>query len=157
MPVNKLAYARYNIIDECLTNNRRPYPSMEDLIVICQDKLQKEFSISQLQKDIKAMKEGVMGMPAPIKFSKSFKGYYYADADFSIKTVPLNGEELQALNQAAELLKVFAGTRVSQYFNDAVRKIDMVLKVDYDQPEEIRYPIIDIERSSAHLGFQSLI
>jgi len=154
MPLNKLAYARYNIIDDCLTNKRRPYPSMEDLIRTCEDKLQKEFSVSQLQKDIKAMKEGVMGLPAPIRFSKSNNGYYYGDPGFSIKTVPLNGDELNALHQAADLLKVFAGSRVSQYFNEAVHKIDTALKVDYAQPEEHRYPIIDIERPSAHRGFQ---
>jgi hypothetical protein len=27
MPINKLAYARYNIIDDCLTNKRRPNKS----------------------------------------------------------------------------------------------------------------------------------
>jgi len=73
-------------------------------------------------------------LPAPIKFSKSHNGYYYRDKDFSVKTVPLNSDELQSLHQGADLLKVFAGSRVSQYFNDAVRKIDMALKVDYDQP-----------------------
>lgn len=154
MPLTKLAYARYNIIDDCLTNKRRPYPSMEDFIRTCEDKLQKQFSTSQLQKDIKAMKEGAVGFNAPIKFSKSENGYYYEDKDFSIKKVPLNGDELEALHQAADLMKVFSGTRVSQYFNDAVHKIDTALKVDYGQPKKNHYPIIDIERPSAHKGFQ---
>jgi predicted DNA-binding transcriptional regulator YafY len=154
MPLNKLAYARYTIIDECLTNKRRPYPGMEDLIRTCEGKLQKEFSISQIQKDIKAMKEGILGIPAPIRFSKSYNGYYYGDPDFSIKTIPLNSNELESLHQAADLLKIFSGSRVSQYFNDAVRKIDTALKVDYGQPSTNRYPIIDIERPSDHRGFQ---
>jgi len=100
------------------------------------------------------LKEGVMGLPAPIKFSKSHNGYYYKNKDFSIKTVPLNADELQSLHQAADLLKVFTGSRVSQYFNDAVRKIDIALKVDCVQPQGKRYPIIDIEHPSAHRGFQ---
>jgi predicted DNA-binding transcriptional regulator YafY len=154
MPLNKLAYARYNIIDDCLTNKRRPYPGMKDLLAACEEKLVKEFSVSQLQKDIKAMKEGIMGMPAPIKFSKSYNGYYYGDPDFSIKKVPLSSEELQAIHQAADLMKVFSGTRVSQYFTDAVHKIETALKADYGQPVQNRFPIIDIERPSAHKGFQ---
>jgi predicted DNA-binding transcriptional regulator YafY len=154
MPLNKLAYARYNIIDDCLTNKRRPYPGMEDLIAACEEKLDKDFSVSQLQKDIKAMKEGVMGALAPIKFSKSHNGYYYADPEFSIKKVPLNNDELLAIHQAADLIKVFSGTRVSQYFTDAVHKIETALKADYGQAEQNRFPIIDIERPSGHKGFQ---
>jgi len=127
---------------------------MDDLIRTCEDKLQKEFSVSQVQKDIKAMKEGVMGSVAPIKFSKSHNGYYYEDPDFSIKSIPLNNDELESLHQAADLIKVFSGSRVSQYFNDAVHKIDAALKVDYGQPSPNRYPIIDIERPSAHKGSQ---
>jgi len=33
-------------------------------------------------------------------------------------------------------------------------KIETALKVDYDQPVANRYPIIDIERPSAHKGFE---
>ena len=74
MPINKFAYARYHIIDECLTNKRRPYPSMEALIKKLEEKLDKSFSVSQVQKDIKGLKEGAMGLKAPIKFSKSQMG-----------------------------------------------------------------------------------
>jgi predicted DNA-binding transcriptional regulator YafY len=154
MPINKLAYARYHIIDECLNNKRRPYPSMEALIKMLEEKLHKPFSVSQVQKDIKGLKEGAMGLNAPIKFSKRHNGYYYQDPDFSIKTIPLSEDELQSLHQAADLLKIFSGSRLSHYFNDAVLKIETALKVDYDQPVANRYPIIDIERPSAHKGFE---
>jgi predicted DNA-binding transcriptional regulator YafY len=154
MPINKLAYARYHIIDECLNNKRRPYPSMEALIKMLEEKLHKPFSVSQVQKDIKRLKEGAMGLNAPIKFSKRHNGYYYQDPDFSIKTIPLSEDELQSLHQAADLLKIFSGSRLSHYFNDAVLKIETALKVDYDQPVANRYPIIDIERPSAHKGFE---
>ena len=61
MPLNKEAYLRYKIIDDCISNKRKPYPSMEDIMVACEERIGKSFTISTIQKDIKAMKEASQG------------------------------------------------------------------------------------------------
>ena len=124
MSFNKEAYIRYIIIDTCLTDKQNPYPKMDTLIEACTEKLGKEFSISAIQKDIKTMKEDeVLGFLAPIKYSKSHNGYYYADANYSIRKISLQDSEIEALKTATEMLSVFSGSRVSENFSQAVDKI----------------------------------
>ena len=39
MPANKYALLRYRIIDRCLTNPGKPFPTKEDLRQACEDAL----------------------------------------------------------------------------------------------------------------------
>ena len=82
MPINKSAVLRYRIIDECLTNTMRKYPSKDFIIEQIEEKTGKEISSSMFDKDIKGMKE-MYG--APIAFDRLNKGYYYSQDGFSIK------------------------------------------------------------------------
>lgn len=124
MPLNKEAVIRYNIIDDCLTGYAEKYPTMDDLIRACEDGLGKPFSVSTIQKDIKAMKEDEMlGYLAPIKFSRAYNGYYYSDKNYTIKKVPLNEEEIESLEFAAGMLERYKGIRVNDSFNVAVEKV----------------------------------
>lgn len=124
MPVNKEAYIRYKIIDECLTNKFSRYPGIENLIDACEKKLGKNFSVSAIQKDIKAMKEDeALGFLAPIKYSRQHNGYYYTKPDYSINSIPLNSDELNSLVAFADLLAAFKESRISENFNNAVEKI----------------------------------
>lgn len=154
MPVNKEAYIRYKIIDTCICNQRKPFPSMEELIEACQNKLGKSFTISTIQKDIKAMKEDeALGFNAPIKFSKSKNGYYYQDKDYSIRAVPLNEEEINALIAATDLLSTFTGERVSANFNAAVDKILASVKEKYERTSDKR-TIIQTENPPKQRGHE---
>ncbi|HOY31116.1 MAG TPA: WYL domain-containing protein [Bacteroidales bacterium] len=129
MSLNKEAYIRYKVIDECLTNRFVTYPTIQDLIAACERKLGKIFSVSAIQKDIKAMKEDdALGFLAPIKFSRQFNGYYYADTDYSINTIPLNSSDIEALDAVSDMLEAFTGSRISENFNQAVEKIFASLK-----------------------------
>ena len=65
-------------------------------------------SMSTIDKDIWAMRnEGELGYYAPIKFSKEYGGYYYEDPEFTISEVPLNDDDLNAIQAAAETLYQF--------------------------------------------------
>jgi hypothetical protein len=37
MPANKYALLRYRVIDRCISNKYRPFPSIEDLQQACED------------------------------------------------------------------------------------------------------------------------
>lgn len=153
MPINKEAYLRYKIIDACLTNKQHKYPSMEDLIAVCEQKLGKSFSVSTLQKDIKAMKEDeVLGFLAPIKFSKSNNGYYYSEKEYSIRNIPLNENDIEALLSAADLLSTFNGNRVSAEFGNAIDKILTSCKEVYDQSVDKR-TIVQTDKMPTQRGW----
>ena len=129
MPLNKEATLRYHIIDSCIKNSYHPFPTMEVLIEKCESELGKKFTVSTIQKDIKAMKEDeVLGYLAPIKFSRSRNGYYYEDPEYSIKKVPLHSEEIEALEFAAGIIEQYKGTKFSGTFSMAVGKVLASLK-----------------------------
>jgi len=130
MPLNKEAVIRYNIIDNCLTNKYKKYPTIAHLIESCNNILGKSFSKSTIQKDIKAMKEDeALGYIAPICFSRSYNGYFYKDSDYTIKKIPLNYEEIEALEFAAEILENYKGMKISDTYNSAVDKVLTSLKL----------------------------
>ena len=67
MPKIKHAYSRFYIIDACLTNKLKPYPSIEDLAKACSDKVREGISTSTIEKDIRQMKRPrPHGFDAPI-------------------------------------------------------------------------------------------
>lgn len=150
MPAPTDAPLRYQIIDSCLTNEFRPYPSMADIIKACKKELGKEYSIETIQKDILAMKKNEkLGYFAPIKYSNLHQGYFYTVADFTIKTAELNEKEIEAIELAAGILKHFKGLKVNDSFNHALDKL--LSSVDKEkfkgtkglseaiQPEEVPY------------------
>ena len=124
MPKNKEAVSRYNIIDSCICSRYRPYPSMEELIETLSEKLGTTFSVSTIQKDIKAMREDEqLGYMAPICFAKARNGYYYSDPNYTIKKFKLNEHELEAIEFATGVLAQFKGMKVNESYNQAIDKI----------------------------------
>lgn len=154
MSFNKEAYIRYTIIDACITNKRKPYPSMDFLLEECSRKLGKDFSISALQKDIKAMKEDeLLNFNAPIKFSKSNNGYYYTDIDYSIRKISLQESDIEALKAATDMLSMYTGSRVSENFSSAVDKIFASVHERFPDGNSKR-KIIQTDASPNHKGFE---
>lgn len=129
MPSNKYALIRYRIIDRNISNKYRPYPSINDLMEACSDVLGVSVSKSTIEKDIKAMKtDDSLGFNAPIAFSKSHHGYYYKDPDYSIRDIPLNDEEVDAIQFAAQTLFQFKNIPIFKQYESAIDKIlDRVL------------------------------
>ena len=154
MSLNKEAYIRYTIIDACITNKQKPFPSMEHLIEECERKLGKQFSISAIQKDIKTMKEDeLLGFIAPIKFSKSNNGYFYSDSEYSIRKISLQESDIEALKAATDMLTMFTGSRVSENFSNAVDKIFTSVHEHFPDGNS-RRKIIQTDNSANHKGFE---
>lgn len=128
MPANKYALLRYRIIDKCIRNKYKPFPSKEDLRKACEENLYgsdgERISDSTIEKDLYAMRNEIeLGYEAPIKFSKADKGYFYEDPDFTINEIPLNDDDLDAIKFAANTLYQFKDIALFQQFEFAIEKI----------------------------------
>lgn len=125
MPHIKNALIRYRIIDKCLRNAYKPFPSKQDLREACEEALfgsidGEHICDSTIEKDMFNMK---MEHDAPIKYSKRAKGYYYENPDFTINDVPLNEDDLNAIKFAANTLMQFRDVEMFRQFGSAIDKI----------------------------------
>jgi len=161
MPANKYALLRYRIIDRCLTNKYKPYPSKEELRLACEEKLYgsqgENISESTIEKDLWAMRnEGELGFYAPIKYHKGHQGYFYEDPDYSINEVPLKEEEITALQFAANTLYQFKGIGLFNQFESAIEKImsKVAIGTGSVEPDEhiIQFESPTGDNGAVHLG-----
>jgi predicted DNA-binding transcriptional regulator YafY len=120
MPVNKSALLRYRIIDSCLTNRQRMYPTMDDIISKIESQLETTLSASMFTKDIKSMRKMYS---APIQYNRLRKGYCYTEDGFSINSFPLSHEEIDALDFSTALLQQLKHTRIFHHFQTAINKV----------------------------------
>jgi predicted DNA-binding transcriptional regulator YafY len=149
MPVNKEAFIRYRIIDQCIRNKRKPFPNIFDIMRACEEKLGKKFSERTLQMDLKTMKEDeALGYLAPIKFSKIEKGYLYTDPNYSIASVPLNDNDVQAIEFAASVLQQYKNVGLFEQFDDAVDKIFNAISIRNIFQENDPRQVIQLEKAT---------
>jgi len=129
MPANKYALLRYRIIDRCLTNSARPYPTKEALREACEEALYGDgggdrISLSTIEKDLYAMRfEAELGFHAPIAFNRLHRGYHYTDPEYTIAELHLNDDELDAIRFAARTLVQFRDVPIFSQFGEAISKI----------------------------------
>lgn len=124
MPANKDAAIRYRVIDKLIRNKFKKYPNIEDIMEACEEVIGKPVSKSSIEKDIKAMKmdEGLAYF-APIKFDRSYGGYYYEDPEYSINGIDLSEDDVSAIQFAMEILHQFKGVNAISQFENAIDKI----------------------------------
>ncbi len=137
MPANKFALLRYRIIDRCINNKGKPYPSKENLRTTCEEALYgsdgEHISVSTIEKDIWSMRnESELGYYAPIAYHRDYKGYYYEEEGYSINEVQLNEEDLDAIRFAANTLIQFRDLPIFKQFDQAIGKIADRLSVAPD-------------------------
>ena len=124
MPINKNAYGRYKVIDMLLRNRMRPYPTMQDIIEACREKLGLDISHEAIQKDINLMKRShPEGFDAPIQYNFFKRGYEYTDPDYSISEISLSPDDVGAIKESIELIRTIGGSRASEKFSHAMEKI----------------------------------
>ncbi len=125
MPHIKNALIRYRIIDRCLRNKYRPFPTKQHLREACEEALfgstfGDNICDSTIEKDMFAMK---MEHDAPIKYSKKNGGYFYEDPSFSINDIPLTDDDLSAIKFALSTLMQFREVEMFKQFGSAMDKI----------------------------------
>lgn len=121
----KNAQLRYRVIDRCLRNAYKPFPSKEDLRMACEEALYgssggSDICDSTIEKDMFAMR---MEFDAPIKYSKVDKGYFYEDADYSVDKIPLSEDDIDAIKFATNTLMQFREVGIFKQFGYALDKI----------------------------------
>ena len=155
MPKNKSAVIRHNIIDGCLNNKMRPYPSLEDLANACSKKIREGISVSTIEKDIREMKRAYpFGYDAPIIYNKIKKGYSYAEEGFSITELQLDDKEWEGLKYAANLLHQYANVPIFKNFKQAIEKINTRFNLLIDLEEEGFEKYVQFENGNATTGYQ---
>ena len=161
MPANKYALLRYRIIDRCIRNAQRPYPSKEDLRSACEEALYgsdgEHISMSTIDKDIWAMRnEGELAFYAPIKFSKDRGGYYYEDPDYTIAELPLTEIDLDAIQAAAQTLFQFKDIPLFREFDAAIEKILDRMRISAVDDHKTEHDVLQFERSVSNRGSEFL-
>lgn len=146
MPVSKLAFFRYLLIDRMLRNKFKKYPNMDEILEACKDKFGVK-SISTIEKDLKAMR---IDFNAPISYHKTLKGYYYTDTDFKLLSVNLSEDHLLALSFVENWLEDFKTIPIFHEFSDAVDKVLDGLEITRSFSKELKEVgnFIQIDKSS---------
>ena len=124
MPINKSAFRRYKVIDQLLRNKMRKYPTMDDIIEECREKLLVDVAVDTIQKDIAQMRMlPPDGFDAPIYYNRSKKGYEYTDPDYSFSGISLSDLDIDAIKESIDVIQSIGGSRMSEKFNSAMEKI----------------------------------
>lgn len=128
MSVTKNAPLRYRLIDECLCRTRVRWTA-EKLLETVSEKFEeftgKTVSKSQLNQDIRAMKEGgTSGYDAPIEFDRATGRYCYTEEGFTIRNSPILLADTEVLRQALAVLQQFQGLGLSEQLDELVGRVE---------------------------------
>jgi len=151
--LTKNAFGRYQVIDSCLRNPYRKYPTMSEIIEACNDKLGYPPSVETIQKDIRNMKlEPPIGLGAPIRYSRAHQGYEYEDPEYTLLGVSLHENEIATIENAIELIRAIGGSRLSSKFNHAMQKL---LSATIEKPSEMDdLPVLQTMLPPVSRGFE---
>ncbi len=157
MPKNKSAVIRHRIINNCLRDKRKKFPSLVYLADECSRVLDTEVSTSTIEKDIRLMKQDrPVGYAAPIIFNRAENGYAYAEPGYSIDEVGLEPEEWEAIRYAALLLFQYKEVPVFANFKAAVERIDASLQIGLDLEDPFLSRKIQFEQPVSLAGYEWL-
>ncbi len=131
---NKNQLIRYLSIDEMLRNRQKNFPTKAAIIAIIEERTDKEYSASSLEKDLRAMRDDFF---APIEFNNVERGYFYGtktkgkdkkaiyelDLEYRFLSISLSKNDVFALNLAESVLQGFKDVGILSGFSDAVDKV----------------------------------
>lgn len=147
MPSGKNPFLRYHIINTCLTNKKKPYPTTEELI---QAMAKHDIHIANraLANDLEAMRyDKRLGYFAPIAFCRSHYGYHYTDPEYTIDKLPLSSEEVEAFELIVESLRRFRGAQIGQQVEGIFDKLDKVVMPQLKtRKSRLSHPVVDFEK-----------
>ncbi len=156
MPINKSAHVRFEIIDECLRNTKKRWSRAELLRFVNRrlensQGIETSISASQLRNDLTAME---LECDAPIELYRDGRSCYYrySDPEFSIKSLPVNEEDLRKLNDAVHLLQQIKGFSIA----DDMAAIVHRLENRYKYPNTRAAAIISFESAPEMQGVENL-
>ncbi len=135
MPITRSAFQRYRLIDEIISRYPRQF-SKQKLFELCQEKCGIR-SVSSLEKDIQRLRED---HDAPIAYCKRRNGYYYTNPQFRLLKLMLTPDDMEALEQAREVLAATQGASVANELDNALQRVrqslDIIREVKPDERGE---------------------
>lgn len=157
MPLNKEAFIRYRILDQCLSNKKKPFPTVFDFMRAYEEVLGKTFSQRTINLDIQTMRDDTaVGFLAPIKYSRQYNGYYYEDENYSISSIKLSDNELESLEFATKVLQQYKGIGLFSQFDEAVDKIMQSISIKSILSDKDETEIIQLEKINSFKGSEWL-
>ena len=152
MPVNKNAYLRYQILDQCFSNKYRKF-SFDDLVNFVSEKLGYNISPRQIRDDIANLRIGPYY--APIKATR-FDGkkcfYRYTDSDFSIFKNELTTEEVTNLRSTIEMLNRYRGIPANAWLEEVISNLEYRFGVKANSENLISFEQNDMLKGLEHLS-----
>ncbi|GAB3552485.1 helix-turn-helix transcriptional regulator [Spirosoma fluminis] len=124
MPITRSAFQRYRLIDEIISRYPRQF-SKQKLFELCRDKCGIR-SVSSLEKDIQRLRED---HDAPIAYCKRRNGYYYTDPQFRLLRLMLSPDDMEAMEQASEVLAATQGASVANELDNALQRVRQSLDI----------------------------
>ena len=158
MPRIKNALIRFRIIDRCIRNKYKPFPSKREIREACEEALfgsldGENLCDSTIEKDMFAMK---MEHDAPIKYSKRHEGYYYSDPEYSMNDIPLTEDDIEAIKFATNTLSQFKDMSLFKQFSFAIDKIVDRVNIAADPSDQSIVDFVQFEIPIASGGNEFL-
>lgn len=148
--INK-PFGRYQIIDNLIS--KKNYPTIKDIIKVCTVELKQTPKPDTIQKDIAVMKmDFPKGFNAPIEYDFQMKGYMYTDPGFRINKSPLREEDLEAIFEAADVMRFMGGSGIAEGFSHAAERI-LSFSLESTLSKEA-FPILQTMKPPPSRGFE---
>lgn len=155
MPESKNQPKRIRIINDCLAQ-KGTYWSTDELLTKMAD-ADLKVSVRTLRADIADMKfDSQLGYQAPIESDKAKGGYYYSDPEYSIDKLPLNRNDIIALEMAATTLKQYQYIPLMNEFNTTIEKIIRVVNRVKRGNYETILDFIEFEKTPIAIGLEHM-
>jgi predicted DNA-binding transcriptional regulator YafY len=154
MPKSKDFYHRIEIIDECLRQKGRKW-DISNLLKAVNLKLEERFEEAVSKRTLQyALDYLINEKGAPIEKKKDGARvfYFYADANYSIKNLPLSDEEIILLKDAVEVIKQIGSVSIAQ---DALSVIGKLENTIAQNPLSNR-TMIQFERHTTASGLEHM-
>lgn len=158
MPTTKEAFLRYRIINECLLNKQKTFPSRLEIKDVIMDRLGlSSFSDRAFEKDLHDMRfDEELGFIAPIEYSKRERGYHYTDKNFSIDNIPLSTDELASIRMASEVFEQYKNIPFLSQVRGNINKLSDLIAATKVTQTEVKNNIIQFEQQQVTQGGQHL-
>lgn len=151
MPVNKNAYLRYQLLDQCFANKFRKF-GISDLVEYVSDKLGYNISLRQIREDIANLRLGPYNAPiTAIPFDGKKCYYRYSDPDFTIFKTELSVEDVANLRSTIEMLGKYRGTPANVWLEEVISNLEYRLGIKVD-----RENVIGFDRNVRLKGIENL-
>lgn len=156
MSINKNAYLRYQVLDNCFSNKYRMY-FIDDLLDEVNKALEEfngdgsKVERRQLFDDIKFM-ESETGFSIPLERIREGKKVYYrySEPEFSIKNQKISNDEIDTINSALMVLMRFRGIPQFEWVNEIFPKLQSAFQDE--EPEEV----ISFDQNEYLVGLDNL-